>query len=99
MNTLGCKVGSVNIDSTSFHYHGREQVYHEDNSKVDYDEPHKINVTYGYSRDAHPELVQVMEQMMVDNATGIPLYMEPESILMTVTYISAETQHCIQRKM
>ena len=49
------------------------------NSKVDYDEPHKINVTYGYSRDAHPELVQVMEQMMVDNATGIPLYMEPES--------------------
>ena len=79
MNTLGCKVGSVNIDSTSFHYHGREQMYHEDNSKVDYDEPHKINVTYGYSRDAHPELVQVMEQMMVDNATGIPLYMEPES--------------------
>ena len=73
MNTLGCKVGSVNIDSTSFHYHGREQMYHEDNSKVDYDEPHKINVTYGYSRDAHPELVQVMEQMMVDNATGIPL--------------------------
>ena len=79
MNTLGCKVGSVNIDSTSFHYHGREQMYHEDNSKVDYDEPHKINVTYGYSRDAHPELVQVMEQMMVDNATGVPLYMEPES--------------------
>lgn len=54
-------------------------MYHEDNSKVDYDEPHKINVTYGYSRDAHPELVQVMEQMMVDNATSIPLYLEQES--------------------
>ena len=79
MKSLGRKVGSVNIDSTSFHYHGAEQKYHEDNSQVNYDEPHKINVTYGYSRDAHPELVQIMEQMMVDNATGIPLFMEPES--------------------
>ena len=79
MKSLGRKIGSVNIDSTSFHYHGTEQMYHEDNSKVNYDEPHKINVTYGYSRDAHPELVQIMEQMMVDNETGIPLFMEPES--------------------
>ena len=79
MKSLGRKIGSVNVDSTSFHYHGKERMYHEDNSKVNYDEPHKINVTYGYSRDAHPELVQVMEQMMVDNQTGIPLFMEPES--------------------
>lgn len=79
MKSLGRKIGSVNIDSTSFHYHGAEQMYHDDNSKVNYDEPHKINVTYGYSRDAHPELVQIMEQMMVDNETGIPLFMEPES--------------------
>jgi transposase len=79
MKRIGCKIGSVNVDSTSFHYHGKEQMYHDDNTKVDYDVPHKINVTYGYSRDAHPELVQIMEQMIVDNATGIPLYMEPES--------------------
>ncbi len=85
---LGRKIGSVNIDSTSFHYHGRQQKYTDDNSQdddkkkeneVDSSVPHKINVTYGYSRDAHPELVQLMEQMMVDNATGIPLYMEPEN--------------------
>ena len=79
MDTLGRKIGSVNIDSTSFHYHGKERMFHDDNTAVNYDEPHKINVTFGYSRDAHPELVQIMEQMMVDNATGIPLYMEPES--------------------
>ena len=79
MKSLGRKIGSVNIDSTSFHYHGTEQMYHDDNTKVNYDEPHKINITYGYSRDAHPELVQIMEQMMVDNETGIPLFMEPES--------------------
>lgn len=79
MNSLGRKIGSVNVDSTSFHYHGTEQMYHDDNTKVNYDEPHKINITYGYSRDAHPELVQIMEQMMVDNETGIPLFMEPES--------------------
>ena len=79
MDSLGRKIGSVNIDSTSFHYHGKEQMFHEDNTAVNYDDPHKINVTFGYSRDAHPELVQIMEQMMVDNAIGIPLYMEPES--------------------
>lgn len=70
---LGKKPSSVNIDSTSFHYHGTEQLYEEEQQAQ-----RKINITYGYSRDAHPELVQVMEQMMVDNETGIPLFMEPE---------------------
>ena len=44
MDTLGRKIGSVNIDSTSFHYHGKERMFHEDNTAVNYDEPHKINV-------------------------------------------------------
>lgn len=78
MAYLGRKVETVNIDSTSFHYHGQEQKY--DNAEdQDYSVPHKINITYGYSRDGHPELVQIMEQMMVDNATGIPIYAEPEN--------------------
>ena len=79
LNFLGIKVSSVNIDSTSFHYHGLEQMYYENNELVPYNEPHKINITWGYSRDAHPELVQIMEQMMIDNVTGIPLFMEPEN--------------------
>ena len=79
MKFLGRKVGSVNIDSTSFHFHGMEQKYYNDNNMVPYDIPHKINITQGYSRDAHPELVQIMEQMIMDNPTGIPLFMEPES--------------------
>ena len=79
LNFLGRKVSSVNIDSTSFHYHGHEQMYYENNEQVPYNVPHKINITRGYSRDAHPELVQIMEQMMVDNETGIPLFMEPEN--------------------
>ena len=79
LNFLGIKVSSVNIDSTSFHYHGLEQLYYENNELVPYNEPHKINITWCYSRDAHPELVQIMEQMMIDNVTGIPLFMEPEN--------------------
>jgi transposase len=54
-------------------------MYYENNELVPYNEPHKINITWGYSRDAHPELVQIMEQMMIDNVTGIPLFMEPEN--------------------
>lgn len=77
MSYLDRKISTVNIDSTSFHYHGQEQKFDKDEDQ-DYDKPHKINITRGYSRDAHPELVQIMEQMMVDNATGIPLFMEPE---------------------
>lgn len=77
MSYLGRKISTVNIDSTSFHYHGQEQKY-DRSERFDYTVPHKINITRGYSRDAHPELVQIMEQMMVDNSTGIPLFMEPE---------------------
>lgn len=77
MSYLGRKISTVNIDSTSFHYHGQEQKFDKD-VEQDYYKPHKINITRGYSRDAHPELVQIMEQMMVDNETGIPLFMEPE---------------------
>ena len=33
----------------------------------------------GYSRDAHPELPQVMMQMIVENQAGIPLFMKPQN--------------------
>jgi hypothetical protein len=33
-------------------------MYYENNEQVPYNVPHKINITRGYSRDAHPELVQ-----------------------------------------
>ncbi len=79
MKYLGRKVSSVNIDRTTFHFLGVEEKFYNDNNIDPYGMPHKINITRGYSRDAHPGLVPLMEQMIIDNTTGIPLFMEPES--------------------
>ncbi len=81
MKRLGCKIRSVTADSIGFHCQSSEQPRREDNTGDDYDEPHKITVTPGYSENSHPESVQVTEQVILDSATGMPLCLESESNL------------------
>jgi transposase len=57
----------LHADATSFHLHGDYSNPSEENS---------INIVRGYSRDHHPELKQVVLDMIVSNASGIPLAMK-----------------------
>jgi transposase len=67
------KIGeeTFHIDGTSFHLHGKY-----DNQEEGSD---MIEIKQGYSRDHHPELVQVVLDMIVGNKSGIPLAMRPLS--------------------
>lgn len=77
---LGYKPNYLHLDSTSFHVHGEKY----DNfrritiGKDDCEHKESIDITQGYSRDAHPELPQVMLQMIADNISGLPLFMKPQ---------------------
>ena len=50
-------------------------LYHIEREKSEGKTPLKTEL--GYSRDAHPELLQVMLQMITDS-NGIPVYMKPQ---------------------
>ena len=62
---------SVHLDSTSFHYDGKE--------KLNEEEPNPISITKGYSRDHRPDLNQVILNLICENQAGIPVYMKPAS--------------------
>lgn len=67
------------LDSTSFHVHGEKYDNFRRISVVQgKSEQESVKITHGYSRDGHPELAQVMLQMIVDNVAGIPLMMKPQ---------------------
>jgi transposase len=67
------------LDSTSFHVHGdKYDNFRRISIKQGKSEKESINITHGYSRDGHPELAQIMLQMIVDNVAGIPLMMKPQ---------------------
>lgn len=65
-------INTFHIDSTSFHTHGE----HLNNDPYD---KNVIKLVKGYSRDFHPELNQVVLEMIVNNSSGIPLAMKPLS--------------------
>ena len=61
--------GSVfQVDTTSHVYYGESKICEEENYEG-------LKVTYGYSKDKHPEKKQVMSGM-ITNELGIPLYTE-----------------------
>jgi len=70
---LGLSCHSVHLDSTSFHYDGREKL-NEGEADVN-----AISITKGYSRDHRPELNQVILNLICENQAGIPVYMKPAS--------------------
>lgn len=59
------------LDSTSFHLDGVYNSEHELEEQAEV-----IHIKKGYSRDHHPELNQVVLNLICDNAAGIPLHME-----------------------
>lgn len=72
VKTLGIKIKSLHLDSTSFHVDG------EYNSELEQDD-HRIKITRGYSRDHRPELNQVVLQLITSNEGNIPLFMQAAS--------------------
>lgn len=77
-NMAGIKYRIGHLDSTSIHYHGNsyeEPAYFTIDNKLT-ETP--IVAALGYSRDAHPELKQVMLQMISDTVSGSPLFMKPQ---------------------
>ena len=85
MKKLQRDVRCTHLDSTSFHLHGEkyndpsfgEQVHMNIDTVENSDEKKAIKAELGYSRDSHPELLQVMLQMITDS-NGIPVYMKPQ---------------------
>lgn len=58
----------THLDSSSFHYDGK--------ANADEEEPNTIHITKGYSRDHRPELNQVVLNLICENQSGIPVYMQ-----------------------
>ena len=84
MERLGYKPEFIHLDSTSFHLHGdkynnEEPVRISITGKTEANKKEPVKMVQGYSRDAHPELPQVMMQMIVENQAGIPLFMKPQN--------------------
>ena len=63
MSNLEKKVTAVHLDSTSVHFHGSSNENEEGN----------IAITFGYSRDGHPELPQIIVLGLADHETGLPV--------------------------
>lgn len=64
------EAGSVHLDATSFHLHGR----YDETGGGEGREPEEIRVTHGYSRDHRPELKQFVVDLMTTGDGGIPLF-------------------------
>lgn len=63
MSRLGQKVTCVHIDTTSVHFHGSPKE----------EEEGCVAITFGYSRDGHPELPQIVVLGLADHQTGLPV--------------------------
>jgi transposase len=61
----------THLDSTSFHYDGKANSGEE--------APTAIHITKGYSRDLRPGLNQVVLNLICENLSGIPVYMQAQS--------------------
>ena len=80
---LGLTPSTVHLDSTSFHLDGAYRAFQVDNGlnqpiaseDEDAKTPTPIKLIKGYSRDHHPNLNQVVLNLMVEHQAGIPLMM------------------------
>jgi transposase len=61
----------AHLDSTSFHLDGTYN-----SATPPPEEAQTLHLTQGYSRDYHPELNQVVLNLITDNQAGIPLHMQ-----------------------
>jgi len=72
LQILGLVPDTVHLDSTSFHVDG----HYANPSKELEDEPRPIRLVKGYSRDHHPDLNQVVLNLIVEHKAGIPVWMK-----------------------
>ncbi len=70
MEKLSLIPQTLHLDSTSFHVDGK---YNSTEAKDD----SVVHITQGYSRDHHPQLNQVVLNLIVENQSGIPIWMKP----------------------
>jgi len=68
ISNLGLHPSTIHLDSTSFHVDGNYNSNSHYNEKI-------IHITKGYSRDHHPQLNQVVLNLIVEHQAGIPLMM------------------------
>jgi len=73
VDTLNIKVDALNIGSTSFHVDGE---YKNSQLQLKNDSGVAVRLKRGYSRDYHPELKQVVLNLIVENSSGIPLMLK-----------------------
>lgn len=73
---LGLNPTTVHLDSTSFHLDGeyKDSQALKNNTEQDV-QPTPIRLIKGYSRDHHPNLNQVVLNLIVEHQAGIPLIM------------------------
>jgi len=72
VKTLGIKVKSLHLDSTSFHVDGEYRSSLEQGESC-------IKLVPGYSRDHRPDLNQAVLNLMASNQGNLPLYMQAAS--------------------
>ncbi len=74
---LNLKPSTIHLDSTSFHLDGKYP-NQEMRGKGEEDcNPTPVFIIQGYSRDHHPELNQVVLNLIVEHKAGIPVWMKP----------------------
>ena len=76
LKALGLIPSTIHLDSTSFHLDGKYANKEQECDEED-DKPIPITITQGYSRDHHPELNQVILNMIVEHQAGIPIWIQP----------------------
>lgn len=72
VSILGLAPSTVHLDSTSFHLDGEYSQFQAYNDEKD---PRPVKPVKGYSRDHHPDLNQVVLNLITEHQAGIPLMM------------------------
>ena len=77
LDILGLIPTTIHLDSTSFHLDGNYANQTLDTKEESKQQRVPVTITQGYSRDHHPELNQVVLNLIVEHQAGIPLWMQP----------------------
>jgi transposase len=93
LQVLNLTPSIVHLDSTSFHLDGsypNQEIKSKDDKSIGKDEtsskskienqnsePSPVFLTQGYSRDHHPDLNQVVLNLITEHKAGIPIWMKP----------------------
>lgn len=71
---FGVDTGSVHLDATSFHLHGKYANDDEQEREAEDSPQSAISITYGYSREHRPDLKQFVVDLMTSKDGAVPLF-------------------------